>query len=254
MIKIAQIKVYPQRGDCAANQSRLLELLAAVAAHRPDVVITPECFLDGYVADSDIAAPMLPGYAVNPDTAPEIAAVQAWAVAHQSWVIYGCMRQVNPGVYNTALIINREGHLVGHYDKTHLQTHDLKFLPGQSLPVFASDFGTFGVLICADRRWPEAVRTLALQGARVIFNPTYGMHGDFNRALMQTRSWESEVVIAFTHPAQALITGPQGEIIRDESAPEVDFTVTEIDLDAVDNCRTAASAHLRDRRPDLYGP
>jgi predicted amidohydrolase len=251
-MRIAQIKVYPQRGDCAANQSRLLSLLDAVAAHQPDVVITPECFLDGYIVDSDITAHMLSRYAVDPDTAPEITAVQAWAAANQIWVIYGCMRQAAHGIYNTALIINRDGSLVGHYDKTHLQTHDLKFLAGQSLPVFASDFGTLGVLICADRRWPEAVRTLALQGARVIFNPTYGMHDARNRCMMQTRSWESEVVIAFTHPAQALITGPQGEIMRDESAPELDFVVTDIDLDAVDACRVAASAHLRDRRTDLY--
>jgi predicted amidohydrolase len=252
MIRIAQIKVYPQRGDCLANQSRLLEMVTEVAAHLRDVVITPECFLDGYIADSDIAADQMPRYAIYPDSASEIAAVQNWAAAHQCWVIYGCMRQAENGVYNTALIINRDGRLVGHYDKTHLQTHDLKFLAGQSLPVFESDFGPFGVLICADRRWPEAVRTLALQGARVIFNPTYGMHGDFNRHMMQTRSWESEVIIAFTHPAQALITGPRGEIIRDETAPEVDFVVTEVDLAVVDNCRAGASAHLRDRRPDLY--
>lgn len=254
MLRIAQIKVYPQRGDCAANQARLMELLARVAAHQPDVVITPECFLDGYIADSDTPADALLRYAVSPDTAPEVAAVRAWAAAHQCWVIKGCMRRAAGGVYNSALVINRDGHLVGHYDKTHLQTHDLKFLAGQSLPVFASDFGPFGVLICADRRWPETVRTLALQGARIILNPTYGMHGDFNRSMMQVRSWESEIVIAFTHPAQALITGPRGEIIRDNADLEDSFVITEVDLDVVDTCRAAPSAHLRDRRPDLYFP
>ena len=48
------------------------------------------------------------------------------------------------------------------------------------------------------------MRTLALKGARIIFNPTYGMH---DRHMMQTRSYESEVVIAFCHPAQSLVTG-----------------------------------------------
>ena len=66
--------------------------------------------------------------------------------------------------------------MVGSYDKTHCQNTDAKYLEGRSLPVFQSDFGTFGVMICADRRWPETVRTLAAKGARVIFNPTYGMH------------------------------------------------------------------------------
>ncbi|MBN1876360.1 MAG: hypothetical protein JXA33_19200 [Anaerolineae bacterium] len=63
---------------------------------------------------------------------------------------------------------------------------------------------------CADRRWPETVHTLALQGARVIFNPIYGMHNDLNRCMLRTRAYESEVCIAFTHPGQALITGPRG--------------------------------------------
>jgi len=86
-IRIAQIKVYPQRGDCAVNQTRLLALLDAVAGEQPDVVITPECFLDGYVADSDITAPLLSQHAIQPDTAPEIAAVRDWAAAHRAWVI-----------------------------------------------------------------------------------------------------------------------------------------------------------------------
>ena len=251
-IRVAQIKVYPKRGDCNANQARLHSLLTAIAPHQPDVVITPECFLDGYVADSDVSAETLADYAIDPDTAPEIKAVQHWAADNNTWMIYGCMRRTTQGVYNTALIISRSGQLVGHYDKTHLQTHDLKFLAGQALPVFESDFGPFGVMICADRRWPETVRTLALRGARVIFNPTYGMHDDRNRHLMQTRSWESEIIIAFTHPAQSLITGPRGEILGNEESPINDFVITDIHLNMVDKARAGNSAHLKDRRPDLY--
>jgi predicted amidohydrolase len=87
-------------------------------------------------------------------------------------------------VFNTALIYDRCGSLVGMYDKLHLQKHDLKYTPGRYLNVYESDFGTFGVMICADRRWPETARTLTLRAARVIFNPTYGMHGDLNLCMM----------------------------------------------------------------------
>ena len=145
-----------------------------------------------------------------------------------------------------------DGELAGCYDKTHCQTHDQKYLPGQSLPAFDSDFGPFGVLICADRRWPEAVRSLALQGARVIFNPTFGMCDDRNRRMMQTRSFESEVFIAFTHPAQSLLTGPEGEIVCNETPPADDYSITEIDLSQVDAVRARPAAHLKDRRSDLY--
>ncbi len=44
----------------------------------------------------------------------------------------------------------------------------------------------------------------------------------------------------------------QGEIILNETNEDVDFAVTEIDLAKVDVVRTAESAHLRDRRPDVY--
>ena len=129
--------------------------------------------------------------------------------------------------------------------------HDVKYVPGQSLPVFDSDFGPFGVMICADRRWPETVRTLALKGARVIFNPTYGFHNEMNRRMMQTRSYESEVFIAFTHPAQSLVTDPTGEIVLDETSDAVNFAIVDIDLAQVVEVRAGPSAHLRDRRPDL---
>jgi predicted amidohydrolase len=250
-IRIAQIKIYPVRGDCAANQARLLDLLDEIAPHQPDVVVTPECFLDGYVADSEVTGEQLPNYAIDPANSAEVTAIQHWTASHRAWMIYGCMRRTSAGVYNTALIFNRHGELAGHYDKTHLQTHDLKFLPGQALPVFDSDLGMFGVMICADRRWPETVRTLALQGAKIIFNPTYGMYDDRNRRMMQTRSWESEIMIAFTHPGQSLITGPRGEIVQDELSAEIAFTITDVDLTTVDQARSKDS-HLQDRRPDLY--
>ena len=252
-IRIAQIKDYPEKGDLAGNYCQLMTLLDALEIHNPDVVITPECFLDGYVVtEAHVTRDNLTQYAIDPATSEYVRNVVAWAARCHTWVVMGCTRAADGGAYNTALILNREGKLAGLYDKVHWQTHDQKFMPGQRLPVFASDFGPFGVMICADRRWPETVRSLALQGARIIFNPTYGMHNDLNLCMMRTRAYESEVMIAFTHPGQALITGPGGHILRNETSPDVPFVVTEVDLSEVDRARAGASAHLRDRRPDVY--
>ena len=46
--------------------------------------------------------------------------------------------------------------------------------PGDALPVFETDFGTIGMMICWDVTFPEAARTLAKQGAEVIFLPIWG--------------------------------------------------------------------------------
>jgi predicted amidohydrolase len=48
-INLAFVKTYPQKGNLAANHAVLMDILHEIAPHRPDVVITPECFLDGYV-------------------------------------------------------------------------------------------------------------------------------------------------------------------------------------------------------------
>jgi len=255
-ICIAQLKVYPARGDLDANFEVLLRALDRLTPRRPDVVITPEGFLDGYVAaDKRVTSATLPRFAVDPSDSPYVDVSASWAADAGVWLILGCARLVDQAAgrraANTALIINRRGDLVGAYDKTHLQAHDLKYVAGDSLPVFDSDFGPFGVIICADRRWPETVRTLALGGARILFNPTYGMHDRRNQHLMQTRSYESEVVIAFTHPEQALITGASGEVLTNSRAAARPWVLSDVDLSPVDQVR-AGSSHLRDRRPELY--
>jgi predicted amidohydrolase len=253
-IRVAQVKVVPIKGALEANHRRLMAVLAEIASHRPDVVVTPECFLDGYIAtEKEVTRQNIGQYAIDPGASAYIREAADWAARQRSWLILGCARAVPGGVTNSALILDRAGELSGIYDKVHLQRHDLKYLPGTALPVFPSDFGPFGVMICADRRWPETVRTLVLKGARVIFNPTYGFHNEKNLMMMCTRSYESEVWIAFTHPAQALVTGPEGEIVRNEILPEVAFAVSEIDLAAVDMVRAGESSHLKARRPELYG-
>jgi predicted amidohydrolase len=135
------------------------------------------------------------------------------------------------------------------YDKLHLQNHDHKYTPGRHLHVYKSDFGPFGVMICADRRWPETARTLTLQGARVIFNPTYGMHGDLNLCMMRTRSYENGIYIVFTHPGQSLITDPRGAVVCNNEDESKTYTVTEIDLS---KAPANKGGHLVDRRPDVY--
>ncbi len=251
-IRVAQVRVVPEKSKLDVNHARLMHVLDKIAPHEPDVVVTSECYLDGYVVTEEaVTAESLLDYAVDPADSPYADDVSRWAAANNAWLIFGCMRAAPEGAYNTALIFNRRGELAGTYDKTHLQKHDLKFQPGNALPVFDSDFGPFGVMICADRRWPETVRTLALQGARVIFNPTYGMHKETNLHMMRTRSYESEVFIAFTHPALSLVTGPKGEIVCQDDS-DAGFSITEIDLSEVDKIRSAEYSHLKDRRPDLY--
>jgi predicted amidohydrolase len=223
-LRIAQIRISPAKGNLEGNFAKLRSALHALEKHRPDVVVTPECFLDGYVStEKSVTRSTIRQYAIDPETSPYARAIAEWSARCRTWFIFGCARKARTGVFNSALIFNRKGARIGVYDKTHCQMHDRKYVPGRALPVFDSDFGKFGVMICADRRWPETVRTLALKGARVIFNPTYGMSCDLNLAMMRTRSYENEIFVVFTHPQQSLITGPGGGSGGERSPAERPF-------------------------------
>lgn len=250
-ICIAQIKVYPVKEDLATNHKTMMEILSAIEKEgKIDVLITPEGFLDGYVATvKSVEKEDMFKYAIDPETSEYVKEVSKWAKRTNTWMIYGCIRKAAAGIFNTALIINRKGRLIGSYDKLHIQTHDYKYTPGKHLDVYDSDFGKFGVMICADRRWPETSRTLALKGARIIMNPTYGFKGSLNTAMMRTRAYENGIYIAFTHPGQSLITAPDGKVLCDNEDKDKSFTITEIDLS---KAQLDKHGHLRDRRTDVY--
>jgi beta-ureidopropionase len=260
-IRIALIKTVPEKGNLSKNHRTLIRLLDDIGVEAVDVVVTPECFLDGYVCTrEEVTEETIHEYAIDPNTSAAIQEAKEWANAAKTWLILGCMRIEStgnatgdaPGIYNTSLAIDRSGSIAGIFDKVHCQTHDRKYNAGASLPVFESDFGRFGMMICADRRWPETVRTLAIQGARIIFNPTYGMHDERNLRMMQTRSYESEVYIAFAHPRQSLVTDPRGEIMLNSRDDSEEVAYCEINLATVDRVRSGASAHLKDLRRDVY--
>ena len=94
-------------------------------------------------------------------------------------------------VYNSAALINPQGEVVGVYRKTHLfPTERLSgpstssgrspstgsgrsgwSTPGTEAPVFQTELGTIGMIICYDGDFPELSRVLAIKGAEVIVRP-----------------------------------------------------------------------------------
>jgi predicted amidohydrolase len=242
----------PAKGDLAGNMRKLEELLRHVPREGIDVLVTPEGYLDGYVSTEEhVDEANIAEYGLH-DGSGYLARAAQIAAARASWLVFGCTHNTAAGSKNAAFVFDRQGEVAGCYYKVHCQTHDHKYVPGDALPVFESDFGRFGVMICADRRWPETVRTLALQGARVILNPTYGMHDEHNLRMMRVRSYESEVYICFAHPEQSLITGPRGEVEAVLVSNHDHYLIHDLDLAAVDAVQRGPSAHLRDRRPDVY--
>lgn len=81
---------------------------------------------------------------------------------------------------NTAILVGRNGEIVGRYCKTHLSLGEYEggLVPGDDYPVFDTDFGRVGMLICWDAYFPEPARAMAFKGAEILLvstagNPTY---------------------------------------------------------------------------------
>lgn len=82
-------------------------------------------------------------------------------------------------LYNTGLVFERNGQILGRYDKNHPFSPELLeggVMPGCSVPVFETDFGVIGMMICYDSWFTDVAELLALKGAEIILFPNAGYY------------------------------------------------------------------------------
>jgi len=257
-ITVGLLKVEPPRAQPETSLGMMEEALADSVAGELDVLITPECFLDGYMVRERETTTMdqLRACAVDGPDDPLILRAAETAKRLGCWMVFGASQRLDDGaVANVACLIDREGRHAGTYRKIHCCSF---YQGGDELPVFETDFATVGIVICADRRWPENIRVLRLKGAEIILNPTWGWHGDGNTAMMRTRAYENGIPVCFAHPRQALICLPDAVIGAELSGDDPGLLIHRLDLSA--NARDdrpgdrSAGSPVYDRRPELYGP
>src|SRR5437879_1845784 len=181
--------------------------------------------------------------------------------------------------YNTAVVIDTDGKIIGSYRKMHIP-HDPLFYEKSYFQI--GDLGyqicrtphlCFGVLICYDQWFPEAARTLALQGADLIFYPSAigYLEGDPLSQEDWHYSWEniqrSHAIANGIHVASVNRVGTEGEIrfwgasfVCDEfgrmikRASQEDEEVVVAELDISQNKRIQDGwGFLRNRLPLTYG-
>ena len=248
-LRLALMHGVPEKWNVEKNFDAFLRAVEQASTEKADIFITPECWLDGYAApDKESTPERLRTVAQDLGSSEYLQRVATEARERAMMICFGFTSLEDGKLFNTAGLWDKEGKLLGVYHKTHLQTHDLQYSFGEGIPVWPSQYGPLGMMICADRRWPETVRTLRLEGAKLILNPTYGFHGDMNTAIMRTRSFENQCFIAFTHPEESLVTGPKGQIFAQWTGDTPGIQICDIDL-----AEARDDNHLRDRRPELYG-
>jgi len=208
---------------------------------------------------------------------PEIARVQE--IVGDLVVAIGFCELADDGEtrYNAAAVLDA-GTVYGSYRKVHQPLGEgMSYAAGSDYGVFDTPVGRVGLQICYDKAFPEAARVMALNGAQVIASLsawpaartataenlqddrwTYRFNlFDTARALDNQVFWvasnQSGTFGSLRYVGNAKIVDPGGNILATTLLGS-GMAVAEVDIDATFRIMRAGMFHLRDRRPDVYGP
>ena len=215
-VRVAGIVLKWLRTDKAANFQRAEKMIREAATNGARIICTTECFLDGYaIADKSIP---LVDYLALGERIPEgkyFRKLSSLAKELKVHIVAGMLEADGKRRYNTAVLLGADGRRIGKYRKQHLGHETVRNTPGDKSLVHVTPFGRAGIMICADRRFPEIVNGFVEGGANFLLCPSGGMFGPKqNDPILQARSRETGKYIIFVHPAEFLVTAPDGSIAR----------------------------------------
>lgn len=187
------------------------------------------------------------------------------AAAHHMYLVCSSDTAEQTGAYrNTAFFLGRDGREIGRYYKVHPTIGESDRVRGESFPVFETpDLGGVGMLICYDMVMPESSRSLALNGADVIFVSTMGgavTTGDesLNLAAFRTRAADNFVYLVIAMRDGAMIISPQGAVLSAVKQPG-GIAMADVDPfggreggDALNTQRDMRARLFRERNPAAY--
>lgn len=264
-IRVTAVQTNPRLGQVSKNLDRIIR---GILEAKTQLVVFPECALQGYAFDSKDEAMKLAETVPGPSTEEIEAACRERGV----WAIVGMLEREGDRLFNAAAVIGPHG-IAGTYRKMHLPYLgvDRFAAPGdKGFPVFQTNLGRIGVLICYDLSFPEAARVLKLDGAQLVCVPTnWPMAAEIscNHSPM-VRAQENHVNIltcnrvgeegGFRFRGESRIVDFDGKVLAQAGADEATLS-GELDMDAADQNRVVIIPgkyeldRLGHRRPDHYG-
>jgi predicted amidohydrolase len=198
--------------------------------------------------------------------------------------------EVDDGIkhrYNTSILVDKRGRVVGKYRKVHLPGHaepepwrpfqhleKRYFEPGDAFPVWRAFSGIMGMAICNDRRWPETYRVMGLQGVEMILlgyntpvhNPPAPEHDGLswfhNHLVMQAGAYQNGTWVVAAAKAGweegceliggSAIIAPSGEIIAMCASSGDELAVARCNLDLCNSYKRTVFDFQRHRQLAAY--
>jgi predicted amidohydrolase len=237
-VKIASINHRPRHTkSIQENLDQFSKLIDEAGANHADVVCLPEGItVIGRGSNYLGAAEPIPG--------PSTEFLGKCAAKNKTYIVAGLYERDGKGAYNTAVLIGRDGKLVGKYRKICLPRgeSDGGLAPGCEYPVFDTDFGKVGMMICWDVSYPEVARELAARGAEMILMPIWGG----NETLCRARAIENQIpLVISSYDLRSAIYDQAGEpkaIAKDTSS-----CVVYAEMDLAQAMDWKWTGHWRDR-------
>lgn len=266
--------------DAAANLTRLIETADEAAVLGIELLVLPECALQGY--PGELGGPALDEYdrqmrSATPVPGPATEALSRAAKQHGMQIVCGLTELPQEAgsagrLFNSAVLLGPDG-VIATYRKIHTGgVEKCLWTRGGEWVVAESVAGRIGLLICYDLVFPEAARCLALAGAEMLVMPTAWANdpspeGTFRHGydlFTRARALENQVYLVSANQVggpgpgfygHSRIVDPRGQVIAESAGPGI--AVAEIDVaDGVVDARARSwfgQVFLSDREPAAYG-
>jgi N-carbamoylputrescine amidase len=269
--------------DSDDNLGRACTMLRQAATGGAQIACLPELFRTQYFCQSEDAARF---DLAEPIPGPTHLALSSLAKETRMVIVGSIFERRAAGLYyNTAVVIDSDGSLLGRYRKLHIPDDPLYyekyyFTPGDlGFQVFDTSCARVGTLVCWDQWYPEAARLTALKGAEILFYPTaIGWHPAEKARFGadQASAWETMqrahaiangVYVAAVNRTghegptdgglefwgKSFVADPFGRIIVKASDHAEEVLIAKCDPRLQEETRRNWP-FLRDRRIDTYGP
>lgn len=272
-INVTCVQMEPVRYDFASNLKKMTRFIEKSMAENPktQLIIFPELITSGYECGKEFQK-----LAERVSDGESIKTISKLAKKYNVHIIYGFPERdeaINDVLYNASVFIDNHGKALGTYRKVHLFASEKEFFrAGCSYPLFDTEIGKIGIMICWDTAFPEVARAYALQGAELIAISTNWekpyledvetKNQDDWDLITRARAFDNCLYVAAANRigfdetlgffGRSKIIGPTGVPIK-ELNEEVEGTISaELDYSKIPVLRSAYYTFFKDRRPDTF--
>lgn len=257
-IRVSTVYYRPDGPGVAENISVIDSLLEEAGKADSDIVLLPE----GWPTIG--TKHFMDRIGVNQISGEASEMMAEKASKYNMYIVSGLYIWEGDTLSNAAILYERCGKIGGIYKKVQLPDGETEegAVPGNEIPVFQTDFGIIGILVCWDLFFPEVSRILALKGAEILFCPIWGDNRgtDIWSITARSRAVDNGVyLVTSVYDNKSQIINPAGDILSEGNIQSSVLTET-IDLNYTPNWTwlgnqgraTWKDLWRKDRRADLF--